>query len=159
MKTTGEWGEFFPIKESIYAYNESIAHEFTPLQKEAITKKGWPWIETKQEPTINYKGPKREIPLNIQTTSKDICERILTCSESDKLYKIIPQEYEFYKNHSIPIPRVCHDQRHLKRFQKRLPRVLWNRNCDHCKTEIQTAYAPERSEKVYCEQCYLEAII
>ncbi|MBI4119570.1 MAG: hypothetical protein HY456_01835 [Parcubacteria group bacterium] len=25
---------------------------------------------------------------------------------------------------------------------------------DHCPNEFETSYAPERSEIVYCEQCY-----
>jgi len=36
----------------------------------------------------------------------------------------------------------------------RNPRKLYTRNCDKCGKEIQTTYAPERPEIVYCENCY-----
>ena len=33
MKKTGEWGEFFPIEISPFAYNETLAHEYFPMTK------------------------------------------------------------------------------------------------------------------------------
>ncbi|KKP36762.1 MAG: hypothetical protein UR28_C0038G0001, partial [Candidatus Peregrinibacteria bacterium GW2011_GWF2_33_10] len=50
------------------------------------------------------------------------------------------------------------DQRHKDRMALRNPRKLWKRNCIKCNAEIQTTYAPERKEIVYCEKCYLESV-
>jgi CxxC-x17-CxxC domain-containing protein len=38
------------------------------------------------------------------------------------------------------------------------PRKLFTRICDKCGKEIQTIYAPERKEIVYCENCYNKEI-
>jgi CxxC-x17-CxxC domain-containing protein len=31
---------------------------------------------------------------------------------------------------------------------------LWSRSCAKCGKNIQTSYVPDRSEIVYCEECY-----
>jgi hypothetical protein len=39
MKSTGEWGEFFPLSLSLFGYNETVAQDYFPLaQEEAIQK-------------------------------------------------------------------------------------------------------------------------
>ena len=45
MKQTGEWGEFFPISISPFAYNETVAQEYFPLTKEEVVAKGWRWVD------------------------------------------------------------------------------------------------------------------
>lgn len=45
MQETGEWGEFFPIKTSPFAYNETVAHECFPLQKSEAESHGYRWYE------------------------------------------------------------------------------------------------------------------
>jgi len=155
MKKTGEWGEFFPMSISPFAYNETVAQEFYPLKKEDASHMGLLWFETKD--VEKYQGPRVVIPANISATPDNITQAILTCETSGKLYKIIPQELAFYRKMGLPIPHLCPDQRHLERMAKRNPRKLWNRTCEECSASIQTSYAPERPEKVLCEPCYLKA--
>ena len=45
MKQTEEWGEMIPITESVYGYNESMANDYFPLNKEQAIAKGWKWHE------------------------------------------------------------------------------------------------------------------
>ena len=45
MAERGEWGEFFPVKYSLFAYNETLAHDYYPLKKEQAEKVGWRWRE------------------------------------------------------------------------------------------------------------------
>ncbi|MBI2634877.1 hypothetical protein HYW82_04395 [Candidatus Peregrinibacteria bacterium] len=44
MKKTGEWGQFFPPMFSFFAYNESVAQEYFPLEEEAALVGGWQWL-------------------------------------------------------------------------------------------------------------------
>ena len=94
----------------------------------------------------------------IADVSDDIVKHILTCEITGKPYKIIPQELKFYREMNLPIPRKCPDQRHKERMALRNPRKLWSRKCKKCGKEMQTTYAPERQEIVYCEECYLKEI-
>lgn len=157
MKETGEWGEYFPISGSIYGYNESLASEQMPLSKEEILQNGWPYHD-EPEREKQYKGPIYQIPDNIKDVPEDITKQILLSEASGKPYKIIPQEFKFYKEQGIPIPRLTPDERHFKRLEKRNKRVIYDRQCQKCKKGIHTTYAPERPEVVYCEQCYLKEV-
>jgi len=156
MKKTGEWGEFFPAKNSIYAYNETLAHEQIPLSEEAVLARGWQWRDEKE--TMTYKGPNIETPDHINDVKDSILSKILISEASGKPYKIIPQELKFYKENNIPIPRLTPHERHLERLKKRNPMRLWDRACVKCNKAIQTSYSPERPEQVYCEQCYLREV-
>ena len=88
----------------------------------------------------------------------DVLNEILACSLCSKNYKIIPQELKFYRKMGLPIPVKCFECRHKERLSYENPRKLWDRNCMKCGVTIQTTYAPECSEKVYCEKCYLAEV-
>ncbi len=157
MRATKEWGEFFPQNISAYAYNESLAGEFFPLTKEEVLQRGWKWHEEETEQD-QYLGPRVDVPASITETSDEICKQILTCSLTDKPYKIIPQELSFYRQMGLPIPTVSPQARHLNRMAQRNPRHLRKRQCDECGTEVDTTITPERTERVLCDGCYLRSI-
>jgi len=74
------------------------------------------------------------------------------------VYRILPQELEFYRKMNLPLPRLCPDCRHYERIKQRNPLKLYKRKCDKCGKEILTIYSPDRPEIVYCEACYLKEI-
>jgi hypothetical protein len=39
MKSTGEWGEFFPLPLSPFGYNETVAQDYFPLTSEEAIEK------------------------------------------------------------------------------------------------------------------------
>lgn len=156
MLSTGEWAEFFPPSISVYAYNETLAQEHVPMTKEAVVERGWLWYD--EEEQKQYMGPTFEIPDDIRDVPETIVNEILFCGATGRLYKLIPQELEYYRAHRIPIPRLCPNERHRRRLLLRNPRELWDRRCARCKKTIATSYAPERPETVYCEECYLSII-
>ena len=160
MQKTGEWGEYFPQKMSPFGYNETMAHQFLPLSKEAAVNRGYNW-----QNNINS-GPKSEakqkkqitIPENIDDVDENFISNILVCKESSKPFKIIKQEFAFYKKMGIPLPEYLPEIRHEKRYATRLQPKLFGRNCAKCGKEIQTSYSPDRPEIVYCEECYLKEV-
>ncbi|MBI3619199.1 hypothetical protein HY213_04180 [Candidatus Peregrinibacteria bacterium] len=157
MRSTNEWGEFFPVRLSPHGYNETVAQEHMPLTEEQTKERDWPWrkeIESEQQ----ERASNLEIPDSIQGADGAIFQNVLQCSTTGKLYKIIPQELKFYRQMTIPLPRKCPMQRHKDRNELRNPRTLWTRTCTKCGKSIQTTFAPERPEKVYCEECYLKEV-
>ncbi len=156
MKKSDEWGEFFPSEMSPFCYNDTMANDFLPLTKEAVVKKGWLWRE--KEKSALYNGPVVKIPLTIQETNDNICDKILTCEATGTNYRVQKAELKFYRKMNIPIPTICPNERYRLRIATRNPRNLWTRKCDHCNKEIQTTFAPDRPETVYCETCYLNEI-
>lgn len=156
MQSTGEWGEFFPSRISPYGYNESLAYSVAPLTKEEVLKRGWNWYE---KPESNqYIGPTIVIPSSIEEVDESICNQILKCTKTGKLYKVIPQELTLYKNLGVPVPTLCPEERHQNRMSARNPRKLWDRTCAECAATIQSTYSPDRPEKVLCEACYLKTV-
>ena len=154
MRKTGEYGEFFPIKDSPYTYNETVATEYFALTKEQVLKQGWTWKE--EEKTVNSSGA--TAPDDIKNASDEICSTVLRCNKTGRPYKIIPQELQFYRDLRIPIPQLCPDERHDRRMAKRNPRTLWNRECSECKKKFRTSYAPDRPEIIYCGECYRQNV-
>ena len=157
MQKTGEWGEYFHPSLSTMGYNETLAQEYYPLTRDRALHYGWKWRDG-EEKKDQYLGPSYDFPDNIHDVPDDITKQILTCEMTGKPYKIIPQELKFYREMNIPIPRKCPDQRHKERMALRNPRKLWSRHCAKCQKDIQTTYAPERPEIVYCESCYLKTV-
>ena len=155
MKSTKEWGEFFPIKHSPFGYNETIAHEYMPLTQAEAELRGCKWH--KSEPSL-FVPKTHEIPETIDQTSDDICEKILTCETCPKNYKIQKAELNFYRKMGLPVPTKCPNCRYEERSKLRNPRTLFSRKCDKCNIDIQTTFVPGRPEKVYCEKCYLDAV-
>ncbi|MFA5075918.1 MAG: hypothetical protein WC480_00670 [Patescibacteria group bacterium] len=159
-KSSGEYGEFFPTKYSYFGYNETIANDYFPLTREEVLKRGWHWQD--KMPGIYDKGTLTadQLPNNIKEVEDNITKEILVCASCGKNYKITLAELKLYKQITVPLPRQCFDCRHLARLKQRNPRQLWHRQClrPGCKNEFETTYAPDRSEKVYCEECYQKEI-
>ncbi|MBU0486393.1 MAG: hypothetical protein KKD31_00405 [Bacteroidetes bacterium] len=156
MKETGEWGEFFPVSLSPFAYNETIAFTHHPLTRNEVQNRGWEWFdedETSPDTEREYK-----IPDKLSEIDEDVTKKILKCEISSKKYKIIPQELKFYQEMGIPIPHRSPNQRHVDRINLRNPRKLWLRNCHSCQEAINTTYGSNRPEIVLCEACYLKEI-
>lgn len=157
MKKTGEYGEFFPISLSSFAYNETLAQDFYPLEKAEALAKGYRWRDEEEKGAGG--GATAELPDALADCEQDICEKNFSCERCGRSYKIIPQEFELMKNKlHMALPKFCFFCRHRERRAQRNPRRLWKRACMKCGTEIQTSYAPERKEIVYCEKCYLESV-
>ncbi|MBI4836051.1 MAG: hypothetical protein HY817_02210 [Candidatus Abawacabacteria bacterium] len=169
MKTTGEWGEFFPMSVSLHGYNESLAVDYFPLTKaEALTMSAnWNDYEA-PKPSATQVLTANQLPASIQEVTDEILQQVVQCASSGKLFKITKQELQFYRAHNIPLPRVCHDVRYQERLKLRLPRRLWPRQCDclesghdhtaRCEHQFETPYAPDQPERIYCEKCYQKVV-
>jgi hypothetical protein len=166
MRSTGEWWEFFPAEYSSYAYNETTAQSHFPQTKEFILNRKWSWYESeKAEKTMWF------IPLTIdqydekkvgfETAQKNIDTLLastLVCVESGKQFKLVPQELAYYIENSLPITRLHHSVRSAIRLKQTLPMELYDRNCDECWQPFFTSYAPDRLEKILCEECYRKLV-
>lgn len=155
MSSDGEWGEFFPVELSPYCYNETAAQEYFPLQKEQVIQRGLQWRD--EDPHL-YKAQTVTVPDTIRDVPDVITEDLHACETCKRNFRILPQELSFYRNMSIPVPLTCYECRYMERVNRRNPRKLWKRHCMKCQKQIETSYAPERPEIVYCEECYLKEV-
>ncbi len=168
MKKTGEYGEFFPSAMSNFGYNETMAQEDFPLTKKEALAKGFTWWDKIQKTTGKETLSTGQIPESITEIDESILSEVLACVKCSRNYKIVENELNFYKKHSIPIPRKCFYCRNSERFKLENPFKLWHRQCkctntshnhgETCPNEFETPYAPKGSEIIYCEKCYQQEV-
>lgn len=151
-----EWGEFFPFSLSPFAFNETTAYEHFPLTKDQAIAIGMKWKD--DIVTSKHYGESYIPPDAIENVSDEITQKILSCDQCHKQYRVIQQELKFYRQQNLPIPHHCFDCRHRERVSWKNGWNLWDRACFKCQQPIRTTYAPDRPEIVYCEACYLETI-
>lgn len=159
MRATKEWGEFFPIEISPFAYNETVAGEHFPLTEDKVRAKGWLWKDISEDfPAVDRIIDAAQLPDMIADIPDDIVHWAVRCEATGRPFKIIKQELDFHRQQNLPVPHLHPDERHHRRVALRNPRKLWNRECAKCHKPIATSYAPDRPEIVYCEDCYLKEV-
>jgi hypothetical protein len=164
------YGEFFPIEISPFAYNETLAYEYFPLEESEVLKSCYKWLG-QEERNYDIEIKAQDLPDDIRVIDESIVGKVIACEHNGKCneqcteaFKITPEEFKFYKRMNISLPRLCPNCRHFQRLKTRNPLKLWRRSCmcdkththhtGKCEVEFETSYSPDRPEIVYCEKCY-----
>lgn len=155
MTETFEWGQFFDPQLSSFGHNEAVGHEYFPINRDEALKDGFRW---KDEEKKEFKAATYRVPESIDSVPDSVTGEVLVCDGCGKNYRIIPEELKFYRLNRVPLPLHCYDCRHMSRIAYRSNFNLHKRPCDKCGKDMWTTYSPERSEKVYCDECYLKAV-
>ncbi len=155
MQKTGEWGKFFPASLSPFSYNESAANDFFPLEREQAMQLGYGWTEQEQKaPEVSETIPATQLPDSLSEVTDDMLTKPVVCSETGKLYRVMAKELQFYRQMSLPIPRLHPEARHRWRMSLRNPLRLLNRTCFRCGEKTLSTTPVDRPEKIFCEACY-----
>lgn len=149
------YGIMMPPELAPFAYNETIAQDNFPITKQEALAQGFRWEDDIQKTEGKETLQPKDVPDNIKDS---IIKEILKCVDCNRNYKITNQELLFYRKIKVVIPRKCFYCRHKDRTLRRGPYKFWDRNCEKCKKEITTNYAPNRPEIVYCEKCYQQEV-
>ncbi|MFA6515366.1 MAG: hypothetical protein WCT42_03855 [Candidatus Paceibacterota bacterium] len=151
-----KYGEFIPYDVCPFSYNESVANQYFPLNKDEIENLGFSYTEPKK-PNYQKTIEIENIPDSINDISDNFVDEIIQCS-CGKFYKIAEGELQLLKRFGIPIPRQCFDCRHMIRIRRTNLPYFYNRVCDKCGESIRTSYSPDRLEIIYCEKCYQQEV-
>ncbi len=160
MKKDKEFGEFFPPEISPFAYNETIAQDYFPLDKETAVKLGYSWRESEAKKyQVSLKT--EQIPENISEVTDSILNEVIECAHKGTCteqcagaFKLIPLELQYYRQWGVPLPRLCPNCRHFQRVKQKPPLVLRDGACKKCNAPFKTAYPANTPYKLYCEVCY-----
>ncbi|MBU2578801.1 hypothetical protein KKA09_01655 [Patescibacteria group bacterium] len=153
-----EYGEFFPLSFSPFAYNSSMAQISFPLTEEKAKEKGLNWVEP---PFPKFSGKilkSSEVPKDIKDVSDEILNCIILCEKTGKPFRIIKSELEFYRKKNLPIPIICPAERLLQRFSWVGFLNFEETFCSKCKTKIPVNYRGNFKKNIYCEACYLREV-
>ncbi len=176
------YGEFFPPEMSPFPYTATEAFEFFPISQGEAVKKSFVWYEPKRSKyEVTLKNA--DIPDRIKNVKDDILSAVIECAhkgecreECTSAFRVVGEELKFLRQFNIALPRLCQNCRHYGRTALRNPSQFFHRRCEcpgtagtikeytntsshfhsnnSCPNEFETAYAPDRPEIVYCEQCY-----
>jgi hypothetical protein len=158
MKQTGEWGEFFPGEHSVFAYNESIAHEYLPLTREEALSRGYAWKELLERLAPVGALPASQIPMFSPDDKKGLAAETFICPVSKKGFRFTTQELEFYERMELPLPETSFRVRNTARMQLRDERALTTAQCAHCAVNLVTSAPKETHSRVLCAACYAEQV-
>lgn len=169
MQTSGEWGEFFPMDMSPFAYNESVAQLHAPLEENAVTTRGLRWraldqirVQEKQVSLENieaYREPAK---------AQELLGQVLTCIKTGQPYRMVSQELAFLLQHNLPIPRVAPRQRYIDMLVRMNPIQQTERQCMNahrqdtggpCQNMFLSSHPENGGAIVYCEECYRAAFL
>ncbi len=168
------FGECFPTEISPYAYNETIAFEEKPLSKEEVLSLGYRWKDM-EEKSYTSTQKSSDLPENINDVEEQICKEIIECpnqgnveTQCTSAYRIIEDEFSFYKQMKLPLPRYCPNCRYHQRLVWKNPFRFYKRECmcdlsnhghqNKCANKFETMYAPEKPELIYCKECYQQEV-
>ena len=148
MRQNGEWGVGFPIKNSPFPFNDTVANELYPTKKSDALKRGFIWNDNKV----------------IAQDERAVTKDVLKCEACHRRFNLIPHEVFYYKRMGICNPTKCFFCRRKARLTSRINYALFKRQCmceeaghgheGRCPNEFETTYAPDRSEIIYCQKCY-----
>ena len=169
MKERGEWGEFFPTKNSPFCINESRAIEQLGIIKEEAIVFGYRWQEALQETRGKQTLVQELVPDSIDDVSETIVSEVLECRTCTRNYKILPDELILYKRLKVPVPESCFFCRVAVREAMRGGFDLSMRRCeciqqhsDHiarCPNTFETFFTEKEERPIYCESCYVAEFI
>ncbi|MEK7180736.1 MAG: hypothetical protein AAB738_00160 [Patescibacteria group bacterium] len=154
-----KYGEFFPTEMSPWSYNETLANEFFPLEKQEAETKGHSWRdENKTEYAITL--PSENLPDHIKDANESVLNEVIGCSKCGRGFKIIRSEFNFLKQMNLPLPRECPFCRIGEKFKKWVKNLtLVDRVCSKCSDKFRSSYTEEEYKNILCKNCYLKEII
>jgi hypothetical protein len=160
MQETWERGEFFHPSVSPFGYNETVAQEYFPLTRDEASTRWYKRQDQNYDPVIPAwaKVIDWKITTDEPSDDTDILKSIFVCEVSSRPYRIIKQELDFYRKHTLPLPRKHPDVRHEERMKLRPWRTLYLRNCDKTWEQMLSVYPSDYPGKVYSEKAYQEEV-
>jgi len=120
-------------------YNNSIAIRHFPIDRKAVRNLGLKWYEkdTENRSEATAAG---DLPDRVDRVSGSI---VASSELSGRPFRITGREIKFYKEHSIPLPRLTYDERMEARARLLGGNHLYRRKCDKTGKEIITTFSPQ----------------
>ncbi len=158
MLASGEYGEFFPLSMSPYAYNGSLAGIVFSLTKEAVQEKDAFWHEEALQNVAGLNAVNiADLPIDTRDLPPDILRKAIV-GTSGKAFRMIPAELDFYKNEHQAVPETHPYERMVSRFAKLNNFQITKAKCASCRSETDSMYPPEAGFTIYCETCFTKEI-
>lgn len=122
MKSTGEWGEWFPVDQAPYSYDEGWTTEyFEPISDAEIIRRGYYRNEYSAESAARDVVDRALLADNILDFDiVGLGAKAIRCERTGLPFSIQRKEWEFYRTHTIPIPSLHWRERILDLLRPRV---------------------------------------
>ena len=157
MQETGERWQFFPFRVAPYDYNISTVMDYFSLTSWQA-KESW-YTRYDQVEEINIPEwikliPADTLPLDSTMISNDIIHDAIVCEISQRPFRILKSELEFYKKWWLPFPRKHPDIRFEERIKRMPSKHLYLRTCDYSGETMLSVYPTWEPFPVYNEESF-----
>jgi hypothetical protein len=158
MMADGSYGKFFPYRMACGGYNLSLAGVFFPKTEAEVKALQGLWEESGESGAEGRSV--YEPPDDIAAVDDAAVGKALICTETKRAFSVTAEELAFLRKHGIPLPREYPDVRTLHRVQRLFCIVPNPTTCFSCKKNITSFYPPAWGyKKIYCNECYLKAVL
>ena len=157
MKNTGEWGEFFPTTISPFPYNDTMAYDLCPLEREEILRRGWRLRPAEDSSKVASK-PAETLPAYSSETDESICSQTFGCAACGRGFRLQKTELGLLQKLQVPIPHTCYECRYLKRIAHIGSIDFGPETCSGCGGQAVTCCVPDNAGRVFCDACYLQEL-
>ncbi len=161
MTETGEWGQFFPLEDNTFDYNETYAHDIFPLTREETLRR---WLTRHEEEKKEYEwasitahhiskyDPATVGDIIAQNNRKELLSWVIVCPKTKRWFRIVPTEIDLCVRLAIPIPTIHPDERFIQRYKRIGGKSMYLRNCDKTGAPILSVHSPDMPNPVYAEE-------
>lgn len=159
MLERGEYGEFFPLPETPYAYNGTFANIVFPLTKEEAESKEVFWYE---EPAQQLGSLSLLEIDDLPKKTSEIGDDILTKAirgTTGRAFRLIKPELDMYHARNWSLPEKHPEARMVERFKYLNNFRLTKAQCVSCHKETDSMYSPEAGFIIYCEECFTAKVV
>ncbi len=153
------YGEFFPVEMSPWAYNQTLADSFFPVDKKEAEERGYRWAPASESAHAATRRAS-DLPDHIRDVGDDVLNEIIECSRCKKGYKVTPGELSFLRKMNLPLPRRCPFCRIKEKLGVWFSEYrLVPRRCDRCGKDITTSKSLENKKQVFCRECFIQGLV
>jgi len=164
MLENGQYGEFFPPEMALVPYNISVATSYQGFDDiEKAKQYGYIVRNVPATPpdTIREVMEASVLPEDIKNVQDDILGKVIFDRKNNKKFRYIKAELDFHRRNNLCLP-LEHPSVRLTKIRKMLGPITLNfygRDCAKCGKKMQSVYPAGEPAKVYCEECYLKAVV
>jgi hypothetical protein len=158
MKSTGEWGQFFPGSFAPNPYDESWSSFYFPLSQSEQKKEWYFYLPNPEKLNASYLNID-QLPSTPDEANESTTKLTFWDSVAMKPFQILPQDINLCRELKVALPHT----HYIRRIQENFRWMPYNgtlrtTKCAKSWKEIQTSWPSEYDGRIVSEEEYLKIV-
>lgn len=158
MKSTGEWGQFFPGSFAPNPYDESWSSFYFPLTESEQSEEGFFFLPPTEKHNSSYQSI-QDLPKTATEATEEVTRQTFWDEAAQKPFQILAQDINFCRDMGIPLPSTYY----MRRIQENFRWMPYNgalrtTTCAKSGKGIQTSWPSEYDGRIVSEEEYIKII-